>query len=299
MQNKNFVAPLVQQTQTMPPPEILPAGGLNGMFGNEQTNVRFSGIDPVREAMAFHLKYALLFVLNILVVTSFAWHYRMSFPIWFVIMAIVNYIGYWVLGTTESLLNPHAGHVVRSFFAWLTARDYIRANERLQTQYNLITYKKLEIEQEAQSNARAIALQQVQRHSLPQNELNRLVSYDEAGSFDEEDEVTSGVAYTIPRNEFKNPKDEARTLLLDFVVDLYSGEAIKPDGTLKKGTVAPWADSSDLSITIKRRMLDLIRQTEPKLFLQEGTRPWRLNVESYPTVDEAISILDTTVTRNV
>lgn len=102
MQNKNFVAPLAlrnEQFNNSPAPEILPANGLVGLFGSESTNVKFSGVDPVRESQAFLVKYALLFVLNALVVTSFCWYFGASSPIWFVIFAITNFFWFWFLGT--------------------------------------------------------------------------------------------------------------------------------------------------------------------------------------------------------
>ena len=104
-----------------------------------------------------------------------------------------------------------------------------------------------------------------------------------------------------PDETIRTNSDEARAILLDFLSDLYSNQAdtIKADGSLRKGVSVPWSDSSEIAAPIKRQMLDLIKQTEPRLLYQSGTRPWRLNVEEYPTVESAIEALDTSVLRDV
>ena len=83
-------------------------------------------------------------------------------------------------------------------------------------------------------------IEQVQRHSLPQPVMNQLTNFDDAEPFEDDEPASRKDVYTIPLDELKNPKDEARTILLDFLTDLYSqgDEVIKADGTLKKGVGA-------------------------------------------------------------
>jgi hypothetical protein len=63
--------------------------------------------------------------------------------------------------------------------------------------------------------------------------------------------------------------------------------------------VAPWVAKSDLSAPLKRKISDLINQTNPKLFSQEGTQPWKLNAKAYPDIHSAIEALDVSVTRDL
>jgi len=258
-------------------------------------------IDYVSQGIGFNLKYAPLFL--ILAILAYGLAVKTQQDFWFgtVLLGLLSVAGYWALGFMENVFEPTSGHVVRSFFGYLVLKAEIASSERTQAMYYETEQMRLENERMEKAIIEQKVIEQVSRHSLPQPMMNQLTNYEDTDPFEDEEPVNNKVAYTIPLAELKSTKDEARTILLDFLTDLYSqgDEVIKTDGRLAKGVVAPWAAKSDLSAPIKRKILDLINQTNPKIFSQEGTQPWRLNIVAYPDIHSAIEALDVSVTRNL
>jgi hypothetical protein len=258
-------------------------------------------IDYVSQGIGFNLKYAPLFV--ILAILAYGLAIKSHQDFWFgtVLFGVLSVVGYWLLGFMENIFEPTSGHVVRSFFGYLVLKAEIASSERTQAMYYETEQMRLENERLKDSIIEHRVIEQVQRHSLPQPVMNQLTNFDDVEAFEDDEPVNTKTAYTIPLSELQPPKDEARTILLDFLTDLYSqgDEVIKADGRLAKGVVAPWVAKSDLSLPIKRKILDLINQTTPKLFTQEGTQPWRLNIVAYPDIHSAIEALDASVTRDL
>lgn len=302
----NFVAPL---TNIEKPSESLPVAPPLGRRITVDPGAIFAEpvvkqptpIDYVSQGIGFNLKYAPLFV--ILAILAYGLAIKSKQDFWFgtVLFGTLSVIGYWMLGFMENIFEPTSGHVVRSYFGYKVLKAEIESSERTQAMYYETEQMRLENERLKNIIVEQKVIEQVNRHSLPQPVMNQLTNFDDADPFEDDEPASRKDVYTIPLNELKNPKDEARTILLDFLTDLYSqgDEVIKPDGTLKKGTVAPWVAKSDLPIPIKRKMIDLINQTMPKLFTQEGTQPWRLNIAAYPDIHSAIDALNTSVTRDL
>ena len=256
-------------------------------------------IDYVSQGIGFNLKYAPLFV--ILAILAYGLAIKSHQDFWFgtVLFGTLSVVGYWLLGFMENVFEPTSGHVVRSFFGWLVLNAEIASSERVQMEYYKTEQIRLENERLDKTIIAKKVIEQVNRHSLPQSAANQLTNFEYTDEFEDDEPINAGAAYTIPLAELQKP-DEARTILLDFLTDLYqhSDEMIKPDGRLKKEAgVAPWAAQSDLSAPIKRKILDLIKQS--KIFSQEGTQPWRLNLAAYPDIHSAIEALDASVTRNL
>lgn len=306
MKPNNFVTPL---TNIEKPNESLPIAAPMGrritvdpgaIFA-EPTVKQPAPIDYVAQGIGFNLKYAPLFV--ILAILAYGLAIKSKQDFWFgtVLFGVLSVVGYWLLGFMENVFEPTSGHVVRSYFGYKVLKAEIESSERTQAMYYQTEQMRLKNERLDKTIIEQKVIEQVQRHSLPQPVMNQLTNFDDADPFEDDEPASRKDVYTIPLNELKNPKDEARTILLDFLTDLYSqgDEVIKPDGTLKKGTVAPWVAKSDLPIPIKRKMIDLINQTMPKLFTQEGTQPWRLNIAAYPDIHSAIDALNTSVTRDL
>ena len=303
----NFVAPLA--TNIEKPNESLPIAAPLGRRITVDPGAIFAEpvvkqptpIDYVSQGIGFNLKYAPLFV--ILAILAYGLAIKSKQDFWFgtVLFGTLSVVGYWMLGFMENVFEPTSGHVVRSFFGYLVLKAEIASSERAQAMYYETEQMRLENERMEKTIVAQRVIEQVQRHSLPQPVMNQLTNFDDAEPFEDDEPASRKDVYTIPLDELKNPKDEARTILLDFLTDLYSqgDEVIKADGTLKKGVVAPWVAKSDLSIPIKRKMLDLINQTLPKIFSQEGTQPWRLNIAAYPDIHSAIEALDVSVTRDL
>lgn len=307
MKPNNFVAPLA--TNIEKPNESLPIAPPMGRRITVDPGAIFAEpvvkqqtpIDYVAQGIGFNLKYAPLFV--ILAILAYGLAIKSKQDFWFgtVLFGTLSVVGYWMLGFMENIFEPTSGHVVRSFFGYLVLKAEIASSERAQAMYYETEQMRLENERMEKTIVAQRVIEQVQRHSLPQPVMNQLTNFDDAEPFEDDEPASRKDVYTIPLDELKNPKDEARTILLDFLTDLYSqgDEVIKADGTLKKGVVAPWVAKSDLSIPIKRKMLDLINQTLPKIFSQEGTQPWRLNIAAYPDIHSAIEALDVSVTRDL
>lgn len=306
MKPNNFVAPL---TNIEKPSESLPIAPPMGRRITVDPGAIFAEpvvkqpptIDYVAQGIGFNLKYAPLFV--ILAILAYGLAIKSHQDFWFgtVLFGILSVVGYWLLGFMENVFEPTSGHVVRSFFGYLVLKAEIASSERTQAMYYETEQMRLENERMEKAIIEQRVIEQVQRHSLPQAALNQLTNYEEADAFEDEEPVSSKVAYTIPLSELQSSKDEARTILLDFLTDLYSqgDEVVKPDGRLAKGVVAPWVAKSDLSAPLKRKISDLINQTNPKLFSQEGTQPWKLNAKAYPDIHSAIEALDVSVTRDL
>lgn len=304
---KNFVTTLAKTNSPVnEPTPIAPPGGRRISFDPgaifAEPSTKQTPIDYVAQGIGFNVKYAPLFV--VLAILAYGLAMKTGKDFWFgtVLFGALSVVGYWALGFMENVFEPTSGHVIRSFFGYLVLRADIASSERVQAMYYHVEKLRQENERIDKELIQQQISSQIERHSAPQSEMNLLTSYTE--DFDEESEVSTAPAYTIDLKDLKSPVDEARRQLLHFIGDLYTVEndefvCIKPDGSLRKGIVAPWADSSDLSTTIKRRMLDIIKQTEPKLFYQEGTRPWQLNIRAYPGAGDAVAALDRTVTRSV
>lgn len=258
-------------------------------------------IDYVSQGIGFNLKYAPLFV--ILAILAYGLAIKSHQDFWFgtVLFGVLSVVGYWLLGFMENIFEPTSGHVVRSFFGYLVLKAEIASSERTQAMYYETEQMRLENERLDKTIIEQKVIEQVNRHSLPQMTMNQLTSYEDADAFEDDEPVSAAAAYTIPLAELQNPKDEARTILLDFLTDLYGqgDEVIKADGRLAKGVVAPWVAKSDLSAPLKRKILDLINQTNPRIFSQEGTQPWRLNLKAYPDIHTALDALNASVTRNL
>lgn len=307
MKPNNFVTPL---TNIEKPNESLPIAAPLGRRINVDPGAIFAEpvvkqptpIDYVSQGIGFNLKYASLFIVEAILGYSVA--IKLGQDFWFgtVLFSVIAFIGYWLLGFMENIFEPTSGHVVRSFFGWLVLREDIRSSERTQAMYYQTEQMRLENERLDKTIIEQKVIEQVQRHSLPQPVMNQLTNFDDAEPFEDDEPVSRKDVYTIPLNELKNPKDEARTILLDFLTDLYqhSDEVVKPDGRLKKEAgIVPWAAQSDVSAPIKRKIQDLIKQTNPKIFSQEGTQPWRLNIAAYPDIHSAIDALNASVTRDL
>lgn len=303
----NFVAPLA--TNIEKPNESLPIAPPMGRRITVDPGAIFAEpvvkqqtpIDYVAQGIGFNLKYAPLFV--ILAILAYGLAIKSKQDFWFgtVLFGTLSVVGYWMLGFMENIFEPTSGHVVRSYFGYKVLKAEIESSERTQAMYYQTEQMRLENERLDKTIIEQKVIEQVQRHGLPQPVMNQLTNFDDAEPFEDDEPASRKDVYTIPLNELKNPKDEARAILLDFLTDLYSqgDEVIKSDGTLKKGTVAPWVAKSDLSIPIKRKMIDLINQTLPKIFSQEGTQPWRLNIAAYPDIHSAIDALNASVTRDL
>ncbi len=304
----NFVTPLA--TNIEKPNESLPIAPPMGRRITVDPGAIFAEpvvkqqtpIDYVAQGIGFNLKYAPLFV--ILAILAYGLAIKSKQDFWFgtVLFGTLSVVGYWMLGFMENVFEPTSGHVVRSFFGYLVLKAEIASSERAQAMYYETEQMRLENERMEKAIIEQRVIEQVQRHSLPQPVMNQLTNFDDAEPFDDDEPAIRKDVYTIPLDELKNPKDEARTILLDFLTDLYqhSDEVVKPDGRLKKEAgIVPWAAQSDLSLPIKRKILDLIKQTNPKIFSQEGTQPWRLNIAAYPDIHSAIEALDVSVTRDL
>lgn len=303
----NFVTPL--STSIEKPSESLPITPPMGRRITVDPGAIFAEpvvkqptpIDYVAQGIGFNLKYAPLFV--ILAILAYGLAIKSHQDFWFgtVLFGVLSVVGYWLLGFMENVFEPTSGHVVRSFFGYLVLKAEIASSERTQEMYYQTEQMRLENERLKDSIIEHRVIEQVQRHSLPQVTMNQLTNFDDVEAFDDEEPANTKAAYTIPLAELKSNKDEARTILLDFLTDLYSqgDEVIKADGRLAKGVVAPWVAKSDLSLPIKRKILDLINQTTPKIFSQEGTQPWKLNLKAYPDIYSAIEALDASVTRDL
>lgn len=306
MKPNNFVAPL---TNIEKPSESLPVAPPLGRRITVDPGAIFAEpvvkqptpIDYVSQGIGFNLKYAPLFV--ILAILAYGLAIKSKQDFWFgtVLFGTLSVIGYWMLGFMENIFEPTSGHVVRSYFGYKVLKAEIESSERTQAMYYETEQMRLENERLKNIIVEQKVIEQVNRHSLPQPVMNQLTNFDDAEAFEDEELTNTKAAYTIPLAELQSNKDEARTILLDFLTDLYSqgDEAIKADGRLAKGVVAPWVAKSDLSIPIKRKILDLIGQTNPKIFSQEGTQPWRLNISAYPDIHSAIEALDASVTRDL
>jgi len=300
----NFVTPMhIEKQEPLAPPTGRRITVDPGAIFNEPAK-QAPAIDYVAQGLGFNLKYLPLFI--ILAILSYGLAIKSHQDFWFgtVLFGTLSVIGYWLLGFMENVFEPTSGHVVRSFFGWLVLREDIRSAERVQAMYYRTEQMRLKNERLDKQIIEQRVIEQVERHSVRQSNMNQLISYEEPDTEQFEDEqpnTISRTVYTIPLSELRSPKDEARTLLLDFVVDLYEqgDEAYKADGTLRKDTKVPWSAKSDLSLPIKRQMLDLINQTTPRLFTQEDTQPWRLNIRAYPDATTAIDALNASVTRNL
>lgn len=303
----NFVAPLTNIEKPSESLPITPPMGRRitvdpGAIFAEPVVKQPTPIDYVSQGIGFNLKYAPLFV--ILAILAYGLAIKSHQDFWFgtVLFGVLSVVGYWMLGFMENIFEPTSGHVVRSFFGYLVLKAEIASSERTQAMYYQTEQMRLENERLDKTIIEQKVIEQVNRHSLPQVTMNQLTNFDDVDAFEDEEPASTKAAYTIPLAELQSSKDEARTILLDFLTDLYhhSDEMVKPDGRLKKevGTI-PWAAKSDLSLPIKRKILDLINQTTPKIFSQEGTQPWRLNITAYPDIHSAIEALDASVTRDL
>ena len=286
----NYVAPEGKQQTTMQPPARRYTVDPGQIFVEPRTSQQ-PAIDYLRQAIGFNIKYAALSLILAILAYSLAARTGHNFTFGTVLFAGLSLAGYWALGFMENVFEPTSGHVVRSFFGWLVLREDIQSHERIQYMYWKAEWMRLQNERIEAENVRLQIRAQVERHSLVQSELNRLSNYE----LQDEDEEPS------PEFMLEQTTDEARAILLGFLGDLYRhrDECVKSDGNLKKGIVAPWTDSADCPAPTKRQMLDLLNQVEPRLFRQHGTRPWQLNVEDYPTIDEAIAAINEAKTRLV
>lgn len=306
MKPNNFVAPLTNIEKPSESLPITPPMGRRitvdpGAIFAEPVVKQPTPIDYVSQGIGFNLKYAPLFV--ILAILAYGLAIKSKQDFWFgtVLFGMLSVIGYWMLGFMENIFEPTSGHVVRSYFGYKVLKAEIESSERTQAMYYETEQMRLENERLKNIIVEQKVIEQVNRHSLPQQVMNQLTNFNDVEAFDDDEPVNTKAAYTIPLAELQSNKDEARTILLDFLTDLYSqgDEVIKADGRLAKGIIAPWVAKSDLSIPIKRKILDLIGQTNPKIFSQEGTQPWRLNITAYPDIHSAIEALDASVTRDL
>jgi hypothetical protein len=93
----------------------------------------------------------------------------------------------------------------------------------------------------------------------------------------------------------------AMDVLTEFALKLYDSletdePLVKQDGTLVKGTIAPWAQrgvdtkGNKVSDNIKRRMDELISDTD--LFVLTESKLWRLDLFAYPDFDTACAAVE-------
>lgn len=279
---------------------------LGAVFGDSPAPARGGySHSPYERGLEFAIKYAPLFVIELILSIGIAWRAGWDVPMWLCLFGLMAFVGYWMLGFMENIFEPTSGHVVRYFFSWLVARQYIQSNERLAVQSNQLEYMRQFNAWQEQRRLEMQAENQIQRHSAPQSQLNRLTSYKELPEW----KPSADDPYPVDVISVENTQvmENAYSVLLDFVMRLYRDEGlIKANGILKKGVIAPWTDrgvmpdGNETPAPVKRRLLDMINQTVPALFkLNQDSKMWQLNIEDYPAVDDALSILDDVCERKL
>ena len=102
----------------------------------------------------------------------------------------------------------------------------------------------------------------------------------------------------LEKPEFMNKPtrvtEDTLEILMSFVLDLYETPGkLTEDGTLAKGTIAPWAKRSDTPEPTKERIKDIINQTTPRLFTLTESKLWQLNIRAYPDYDSVCDAIET------
>lgn len=271
---------------------------LGAVFGDNTPAKGNAYHSPYERGLEFAIKYAPLFVIEFILSIGIAWRAGFGADMWLCLFGIMAFVGYWMLGFMENVFEPTSGHVVRYFFSWLVARQYIDSNERLATQANQLEYMRQFNAWQEQRRLEMQAENQIQRHSAPQSQLNRLTNYKDLSDWRPSDDDPYPV--DVLQEVEVQASENAYAVMLDFVMRLYQDDGlVKANGILKKGVIAPWTergvmpDGTETPAPVKRRLQDMIKQTTPPLFmLNSDNRLWQLNIESYPTVDSAMEILD-------
>ena len=89
-------------------------------------------------------------------------------------------------------------------------------------------------------------------------------------------------------------------LVKEFLVFVFTGtDRIDPDGTVRRGTSAPWsqrgvrANGNTISQSNKLGVREFLERIDPPMFEFDGsTRLWRLNMLAYPSLTDALTEID-------
>lgn len=177
-------------------------------------------------------------------------------------------------------------------------------------------------------NARTRAQAQLVRHEQPQAQLNALHNYAPQARAPlpapvgwQVDELEPPAWWTRTNTEQAQPvarevdpftqdavfiRDGARRALLDFLLEAYERDEqgqwlrMHEDGRVKRHVRVPVSSRGGLAPAQRQQALDMLAQLERTgawlLRYDEAQRLWRLNVERYPDVQDALDAVDTSVT---
>lgn len=291
-----------------PPRQTPPLIDLGSVFG-EQPAQRGSHGSHYERGLEFLIKFIPLSIILLVLAIGLTVRSGMDVTFGIVLFGVMVFVGYWLLAFMENVFEPTSGHVVRYFFSWLVARQYIDSNERLSEQANQLEYMRQYNEWRAHQMIAAKAAMQLEDHSQPQDNRNRLANYEQSPTLPSRN-LDREYAYPedilVPSPHGNQPtaggkfKDEARSVILDFTIDLYANGLLNEDGYIDNQEVTvPWSQRGLKQFDFDlRKLIESLSSDLSELFVYNANKhQWQVNLKRYPTIISAIDYIDTVPTR--
>lgn len=309
-QSVDALTPLLTDSSgvsVLPPEDDLDVGGVLPAHSVRVLETR----DDLRSATAFLVRFAGLAVaLLILTIAGVRilevrfvwvwWTWGVMLVCAFALLAILDH-RYSAYGVERERLHEGASVLRADIDARKAVQLAVVALQqeqvRAQAEYN----------RESLRLARDRAYAQLARHETPQSSLNRLHNFVPAVKDVDADSLEPPSWWQPP--EAPQVRDNARRALVDFLLHLYekdnSGEYahLYEDGRIKRHVRVPAGVRGGLSPGEREQLVDLLRTLERTgawlLKYDEQQRLWRLNVERYADVGEALQAVDSVSTAAV
>jgi hypothetical protein len=318
--NNNYVsARSERKSEVSMTGEIMPQSHYDSQSWATMNNSRqTSNVDPLRKGLEFNLKYATLTIAILILTVGITMRTGQDFSWGLLLLGLLLFFGYWILGISENFFDRDSGHVVWAFFGWLVERNRAyyqdRAHERsvdAEKEIRLAQIVGYDTDRQLLAERRSDI---ENRHALPQSTHNRMANYEPVL---EHPPVSTSTLSTISRilvDEVETPSwlqkpveknngGKALTYLLDFVEDVYEHqEWVNAAGLLLVGV--PWSkngtdrNGANVPSGVKRQIIDALSAMTPPLFSYvEDSRQWRLNTTDYSSVEDAYTAIDETPMR--
>lgn len=247
--------------------------------------------DPGLRARAFTVKFLVACVPLGLVTVGVTWMFDQPLPFALVMFGALAIVTYFELSDHESKQSPE----------WLERN---RQNISLQAHRyevdNATSVEKLQIQlADALRENKRINQRLLTMRALGEEKNNYVpASEGDPSPWPDDFEPSDVVAEVAQMVDAATQPDAAVEVLIDFVADLYKhpAECLLADGRtidVKATNGLPWSTRSGNPPDVIRQMKAIIGGMPTRLLIEEsGGRVWRLNLDAYPTLEDALKVLE-------